>query len=131
MNFFTFFFIGILTGILIAVILIRQRGIESEYEDMPEIVMRQSVIYRVSEMVSEMFEPLGPTQSMLYDEPVRVRFVQSPDDKVYWIEDEILYCTDVGEEGFDLNVKEKVKTEGLTADELEQLLIILNILQNG
>jgi hypothetical protein len=131
MNFFTFFFIGILTGILIAVILIRQRGIDSEYENMPEILVRQSLVYRVSEMVQEMFEPLGPTQSMLHNEPVRVRFVQSPDDKVYWIENETLYCTDIGEEGFDLSIKQTVKTQDLTSDELEQLLIILNILQNG
>lgn len=131
MNFFTFFFIGILTGIFIAVILIKQQRADSDDEDAPEIVMRQSLIYRVSELMQEMFEPLGPTQAMLHDEPVRVRFVQSPDDKIYWIEDDTLYCTDIGEEGFDLNIKTKVKTEELTEDELEQLLIILNILQNG
>jgi hypothetical protein len=68
---------------------------------------------------------------MLHNEPVRVRFVQSPDDKVYWIENETLYCTDIGEEGFDLSIKQTVKTQDLTSDELEQLLIILNILQNG
>jgi hypothetical protein len=132
MNFFTFFFIGILTGLFLAVILIRQRGESTQAEDELEMVMSQSVVYRVSEMISEMMDNLGPTQSQLYgSEPVSIRFVQSPDDKIYWIEDDVLYCTDIGEEGFDLNEKLAVKTESLTEDELEQLLIILNILQNG
>lgn len=133
MNSFTFFFIGLLTGIVITVILSKQQAseVDLEPEETTELVMRQSVLFQLSEMIHEMLEPLGPTQAMLYNEPVKIRFVQSPDDKIYWIEDDVLYSTDVGEDGFDLNKKDKVQTEELTEEELEQLLIILNILQNG
>lgn len=129
---FLILFIGVLTGIAIAAILIRQprSSVDVKSEDDIEIVMRQSLIYRVTEVLREM-QPLGPTQAMLYDEPVRVRFVQSPDDKIYWIENDALYRTDIGDDGFDLNIKTKVETEDLAEDELEELLIILNILQNG
>lgn len=89
-------------------------------------------MYEVSQRLVEMMEGSAETQSRLWSsEPVSIRFVQSPDDKIFWIEDGILYCTDVGEDSFDLKDKVAVKTEQLTEDELEQLLIILNILQNG
>lgn len=134
MNTFAFFFIGVLTGILLTVILMRQSRSLDDYESEEEIeiVMSQSLMYRVHELFDELMQERGPSQSELWDsEPVGIRFVQSPDDKIYWIEDDVLYCTDVGEDSFDLKDKVAVKTEELTEDELEQLLIILNILQNG
>lgn len=133
---FLIFFLGVLTGLALTVIIIQSNKSktvlveEPEVEEEFDIVMRQSLMFRISEMLNYMREETL-TQSQLYSEPTKVRFVQTPDDKVFWIEENKLFWAEVSFDGFDSKTKQPAKTEDLTEEEMENLLIILNILQNG
>lgn len=132
---FLILFLGVLTGIAIAVIIIGSNNsldVDTNYQEEEfDIVMRQSLMFKISTMLEDMrTETL--TQSQLYNgEPTKVRFVQTPDDRIFWIEGNELFWTEVGFEGFDMSDKRPAQTTNLTEDEMESLLIILNILQNG
>lgn len=138
MEAFLIFFLGVLTGLLLPVIIIMfgrpqpvQIQNDEEGEEEPNIVMRQSLMYRISEMLEYMREETL-TQSQLHNgEKTKVRFVQTPDDKIFWIEDNKLFWTEIGFDGFDITNRKPAKTQDLTEEEMENLLIILNILQNG
>lgn len=110
----------------------RTEPITQEFEEDFPIVVRQSLVHTMAEMLSEMRQEfLSQSQQYREADTESIRFVQTPDDKVFWIEDNQLFWTEAGPFGFDVTRKNPVQTEGITVDKMEELLIILNILQNG
>ena len=68
-------------------------------------------------------------ESQDFDSFERIRFVQTPDDEIYWIEDNKMYMSTLNEDGtWDAENKTSVSLENLNANELEKLITIMGAL---
>jgi hypothetical protein len=68
-------------------------------------------------------------ESQEFDLFERIRFVQTPDDEIYWVEDKKMYMSTLNEDGtWDPEDKVFVSFENLNANELEKLIIIIGAL---
>lgn len=58
-----------------------------------------------------------------------IRFVQTPNDEVYWMEDNQMYMSELDKsEDWDPDKKSLVSMENLTANQLEKLIVIMDSL---
>jgi hypothetical protein len=68
-------------------------------------------------------------ESQNFDSFERIKFVQTPDDEIYWIEDNKMYMSTLNEDGtWDAENKTSVSLENLNANELEKLITIMGAL---
>jgi hypothetical protein len=90
----------------------------------------------ILDILKEQFLKLGYGQdneavdeSQDFDSFERIRFVQTPDDEIYWIEDNKMYMSTLNEDGtWDAENKTSVSLENLNANELEKLITIMGAL---
>jgi hypothetical protein len=90
----------------------------------------------ILDILKEQFLKLGYGQdneavdeSQDFDSFERIRFVQTPDDEIYWIEDNKMYMSTLDEDGtWDAENKTSVSLENLNANELEKLITIMGAL---
>jgi hypothetical protein len=90
----------------------------------------------ILDILKEQFLKLGFGQSnnavdesQDFDSFERIRFVQTPDDEIYWIEDNKMYMSTLDEAGtWDAENKTSVSLENLNANELEKLITIMGAL---
>jgi hypothetical protein len=90
----------------------------------------------ILDILKEQFLKLGYGQdneavdeSQDFDSFERIRFVQTPDDEIYWIEDNKMYMSTLNEGGtWDAENKTSVSLENLNANELEKLITIMGAL---
>lgn len=90
----------------------------------------------ILDILKEQFSKLGFGQdsevvdeSQESDSLERIRFIQTIDDEIYWIEDGELYTAVLGMDGmWDPEEKTLVSLENLNRDELEKLIAIIDAL---
>jgi hypothetical protein len=90
----------------------------------------------ILDILKEQFEKLGfgqgpkiENESQDFDLFERIKFVQTPDDEIYWIEDNKMYMSTLDELGmWDAENKTSVSLENLNANELEKLITIMSAL---
>lgn len=69
-------------------------------------------------------------QSSLHRKQNTIRVVYTPDQKAYWVKQNTFYCADLVNGELDPSSGKPVMTEGLSKQEIQRLLIILDNL-NG
>lgn len=125
-----YFFAGVLTTSLILYILY----LVSKRKSRSKLVITQSEIYTVLRYLNIERNDVMPrtTQAMQIAESKPVRFVQTEDGRVFWMEENVLYWTKM-QEGEEMNLSSgnPVKTTNLSRAEMVELLTILDALQNG
>lgn len=74
-------------------------------------------------------DPKIENESQEFDLFERIRFVQTPDDEIYWFEDNKMYMSTLNEEGtWDSENKTAVSFQNLNSNELEKLITIIGAL---
>jgi hypothetical protein len=122
------FFLGVLTTLVpIVIINLRKRR-------KPEnvVALRQSLVHTFMKKMLAAgvdFSGVGTSQSREYEASISIRFVQAPDNKVYWIENDELYCTDIVSGYLEPAKREQVETKNLSEDRLNQIVVILDALR--
>jgi hypothetical protein len=90
----------------------------------------------ILDILKEQFEKLGfgqgpeiENKSQEFDLFERIRFVQTTDDEIYWIENKKMYMSTLNEDGtWDAEDKTFVSFENLNSNELEKLITIIGAL---
>lgn len=97
-----------------------------------EVKFSQTVVYEFMKamILSGAFET-KKTQSLIHSQSKPIRFVQTNEQKVYWLKDATVYVTDIKDGIFDPKTGEPIDATNLSKEELEKLLMILDALQNG
>jgi hypothetical protein len=74
-------------------------------------------------------EKQDANKSQEFDSLERIRFVQTPDDEIYWMEDDQMYMTIPKEDGMlDPEDRVLVSFENLNNNELRKLIVIIDAL---
>jgi hypothetical protein len=97
-------------------------------------VLTQSVIFLgVKAILPELFETMNRvnTQVLSYENGKSFKYIEMPDQKVYWIDRNRIYCADVRGGSFDPTEGKAVKTKNLSEDEVTKVLYIYGSLMNG
>lgn len=72
------------------------------------------------------------TQAMQIAESKPIRFVQTTDGRLYWLDNNVLYWTEIGDgEELSFSSGKEVSTKDLSSKEIMEILAILDALQNG
>ena len=71
------------------------------------------------------------SQSRLLDREKNIRIVYTPDNKAYWVKNNIFYCANIVDGTFDPSTGKPIETEHLSKKQLEELLFILDNLNKG
>lgn len=126
-----FIAITFLTTILIAVII---KIVNTKRIKLKKILFRQSLIH-------QSIKYFLPTNSDLKSTRVRqsknhlnrntTRVIQTPDNKVYWVANNVFYYADLVDGEFDPANAKQINTENLSKKQLEELLFILDNLNKG
>ena len=96
--------------------------------------MRQSTLYKVIKKISPTYietKVKKNKQSQVHKNKSVVRVIQAPNNKAYWVKDNIFYSADIVDGEFDPTAGIPVNTENASRKELETLLLILDNLKNG
>lgn len=97
------------------------------------IVIRQSLMHEAIKdfLPPEAYKRNVPTQSKKRKEQNTIRIVKTPDNKVYWVKNNVFYWTEMVDGGFDPSDGIPIETEHLSKKEVDSLLYILDLLKNG
>lgn len=126
------FIIGCLTSfILIAIINRTKRRIV-----LKRIGFRQSMLHHiVKDMLptNAFLSSQKQRQSKKYRSDAVIKVIQAPDNKAYWVQNNIFYYAEVVNGQFDPTAGKPVDTNNLSRKEIDKLLFILDNLksQNG
>lgn len=71
------------------------------------------------------------TQAKLHMDKSTVKVIRTPDNKVYWVENNKFYCAEIVDGEFNTNSGQPIDTANLSKQEVEDLLFILDNLKNG
>jgi hypothetical protein len=71
------------------------------------------------------------SQSKVHIEKNVVRVVKTPDNKVYWVDNNIFYCAEIVDGEFNPETAQPINTADLSKEEIDDLLFILDNLKNG
>jgi hypothetical protein len=90
----------------------------------------------ILDILKEQFQKLGyalendfVNKSQEFDLLERIKFVQTPDDEIYWIEDKKMYMSTLNEDGtWDPEDGIPISFENLNVNELEKLITIIGAL---
>jgi hypothetical protein len=123
-----FFMLGVLTALLpLAILNVRKRKNSSN-----EVALRQTLVHSLMKyMIKAGLGGKKESQSKIHSESKLVRFVQTPDNIIYWIEDNVFYRSSIIEGYFNPQVREEVKTKDLSRKEIASLAAIMDALTNG
>ena len=96
--------------------------------------MRQSTLYKVIKTIAPQTIEARikkDTQSQFHKNKSVVRVLQAPNNKAYWVKDNIFYSADIINGEFDPTAGTPVDTINASKKELETLMVILDNLKNG
>ena len=71
------------------------------------------------------------TQSKLHIEKNTVKVIKTPDNKVYWVDNNSFLCAEIVDGEFNTDSGKPVDTSNLSKEEVDDLLYILDNLKNG
>jgi hypothetical protein len=127
-----YFILGVLTSFLAAAIIKGRSKLQASDSDEIDISFNQTNVYQFMKamLLSGAFDE-RETQSRIHSESKPIRFVQTHDNRVYWLVDDVVYMTNVINDSFDPEKGEPIDTKNLSKEEVDKLLAILDALQNG
>jgi len=99
-----------------------------------KIMFRQSSIHmlvRYSLPSNKELRSKRSSQSKVHIEKNVVRVVKTPDNKVYWVDNNIFYCAEIVDGEFNPETAQPINTADLSKEEIDDLLFILDNLKNG
>lgn len=120
---------AVLTSIFLAVILNRKHR-----SKLKKISFSQSALHMiVRDMLPSNHELKSKiaTQAKLHMDKSTVKVIRTPDNKVYWVENNNFYFAEIVDGEFNTNSGQLINTENLSKKEIEDLLFILDNLKNG
>jgi len=120
---------AVLTSIFLAVILNRKHR-----SKLKKISFSQSALHMiVRDMLPSNRELKSKvaTQAKLHMDKSTVKVIRTPDNKVYWVENNNFYFAEIVDGEFNTNSGQLINTENLSKKEIEDLLFILDNLKNG
>ena len=128
--FFIFSFLGLLTILIFVSIIIRS----SRKTKAAEIPMRQSTLFLlIKAMLPENFDLSieKDTQSFSYEDSKSLKYVQMPDNNVYWLDKNRIYYTNLGSDGmFDPSEGKLTDMKNISEKEVAKMLYIYNTLKS-
>lgn len=124
------FLFGVLTSLtLVAIISISRKRIR-----MKRVAFRQSVLHYIISNVAPQtpsFKSRKETQSSKHSMIGKMKFIQAPDNKAYWVENNIFYTADIVNGEFDPSNGKPIDAFNTPKNKLKELLFILDNLRNG
>jgi hypothetical protein len=126
------FIIGCLTTIVFVAIIKRTK----RRVILKRIGFRQSILHHIiKDMLptNNFLNSQKDRQSKKYRNAAVIKVIQAPDNKAYWVKDNIFYYAEVIDGEFDPTTGKPVDTNDLSRKEIDKLLFILDNLksQNG
>lgn len=97
------------------------------------ILFRQSLVHESVKNVLPTNAELRKkkkTQSRNLHEKKTIRIVYAPDNKAYWVSENVFYCADLIDGEVDLENAKPIDTHDISKQEIERLLFILDNLRN-
>lgn len=125
-----YFLIGCLTTVAIVAIIKRTK----KRIRMKRVAFRQSMLHHVINSIvphQPKFRQSKDTQSSIYQRKGKLRFIQAPNNKAYWIENNVFYSAEIVNGEFDPTTAQPVDTINASKKEIKELLFILDNLRNG
>lgn len=123
------FFAGVLTTTLITAIIKRHKKNISARDAQ---IRQSSVFLFVKRFMPHVLEPAFEveSQAQVYESSKMLNYIEMPDNKVYWIDRNIVYYADSKNGRFDPTQGKLLKTKNIPAKEVDKVLYIINTLRN-
>jgi hypothetical protein len=121
----------LLTTILLFAIL---KSRETKKLKLKKIVFQQSSVHETLKYFLPTNAELRKkkrSQVVNHSERNTTKIIKTPDNKVYWVANNIFYCAEVVNGEFDPSTATPINTENLSKKQLDELLFILDNLKNG
>lgn len=124
------FIIGFLTTLVLVAILNKvKKGIR-----LKKIGFRQSMVRSLTrDMIptnAELKKKIKTQSSINYSRQ-KVRVIQTPDNKAYWVDHNTFFCADVRDGMFDPSQGIPVDTSNMSKQQINELMFILDTLNKG
>lgn len=125
-----FSLLGVLTLFIILAIIVKY----SKKKNVSGVPMRQSAMFSLMKaMLPEDYDLkfYADTQSFSYEDSKSLKYVQMPDDKVYWLDKNRIYYANLGVDGkFDPDSGKLAAMKNLPEKEVAKVLYIYNTLKS-
>jgi len=121
----------VLTGLVIFDILIR---IRKRKFSLGRPTFRQSTIHSLikDSIPSNLYQKeKKPSQSQLHTEKTTIKVIMAPNNKAYWVSQNVFYCADMQDGQFDPTSAMPVDVASMSKVEIEDMLFILDNIRNG
>ena len=121
----------VLTSVIILDILIR---IRKRKFSLGKPVFRQSSIHNLikdSLPLNSQSKSVKPSQSKLHNKKTTIKVVMAPDNKAYWVNQNVFYCAELHNGQFDPNTAIPVDISSMSKEEIANMLLILDTIQDG
>lgn len=122
-------FTAVLTTVLIVAILSRKRK-----SKLKKIKFSQSALHMIVRDILPTNQELHRktvTQAKLHIDQNTVKVIKTPDNKVYWVDNNSFLCAEIVDGEFNTDSGKPVDTSNLSKEEVDDLLYILDNLKNG
>lgn len=123
-----------LTTVFIFAILKYQQNKKLNKLVLKKILFRQSVMHETLKYFlpsNSVLRIKKNTQSKKHSERNTTKIITTPDNKVYWVANNVFYCADMIDGEFDPATAKPIDTQNLSKKQLNELLFILDTLKNG
>lgn len=120
----------VLTSLVILDILIRVR---KRKFSLGRPVFRQSTIHELikDSLPSKLnIKPDKPTQSKLHNKKTTIKVVMAPDNKAYWVNQNVFYCAELHDGQFDPNTAVPVDIQNMSKTELSNMMLIIDMIND-
>lgn len=118
----------VLTTLVIIDILIRAR---KRKFSLGKPVFRQSSIHNLikdSLPSNSKVKSDKPSQSKLHNKKTTIKVVMAPDNKAYWVNQNVFYCADLHDGQFDPNTAIPVDIQNMSKTDLANMLLIIDMI---
>lgn len=118
----------VLTTLVIIDILIRAR---KRKFSLGKPVFRQSSIHNLikdSLPLNSQSKSAKPSQSKLHNKKTTIKVVMAPDNKAYWVNQNVFYCADLHDGQFDPNTAIPVDIQNMSKTDLANMLLIIDMI---
>lgn len=121
----------VLTGFVIFDILIR---IRKRKFSLGKPIFRQSTIHSLikdSLPSNSQLKSRKPSQSKLHNEKTTIKVVMAPNNKAYWVSQNVFYCAEMHNGQFDPDTAMPVDIGNMSKKEIDDMLFILDNIRDG
>ena len=121
----------VLTTMVILDILIRVR---KRKFSLGRPVFRQSTVHNLikdSLPSNSKIKSGKPSQLKLHNKKTTIKVVMAPDNKAYWVNQNVFYCAELHNGQFDPNTAIPVDISSMSKEEIANMLLILDTIQDG